>query len=85
MNYSVVHTACGKQLFVLGMRHPLMATDDVAALAMRQLDVDSQKTGQVEGEWPLVCASCGRDLTFFQARDGYRPMLRLSGNKIFHD
>ena len=72
-------------MFVLRLAHPLKATDDVAALAMRQLDAESNQTGQVERDWPVVCPTCGRDLTFFQGRDGYKPMLRLSGTLIFHD
>jgi hypothetical protein len=52
---------------------------------MRQLEADSKRSGDAEQEWPLECQHCGRDLTFFQGRDGYRPVLRLSGNTIFHD
>jgi hypothetical protein len=86
MNYSVVHTACGKELFTLQMPTRLRSSDDIASLAMQQLEVAEKKsTEHVEGGWPLECENCGQDLTFFQGRDGYRPVLRLSGTTIFHN
>lgn len=89
MEYSVVHTACGTEMFKLSL--PIGASvADVVTIAKRLLAEDHRKTGQYVRQWPLECDNegCGKTLSFNtdpRAGNALEPIVRVEGTTIFHD